>query len=412
MAPTPRVRSLEEPVESFMATSSDKTVQPGLTFEKPSRPPSIRAFNALGKGLRSLGWRRPLCASRVVAKARARTGLSHAGDDYFLEPLDVLVESLEREARLTSTGRGMVRGMLTGAVENRLLIQRYLERYPDAMLEPLSPSLIVVGMPRTGTTLLYALLAKATWARPLLGWESLFPVPRSGAVDRRRARARVVEFLSGRAAPALESIHPFKPSGPEECTWLTINSLMSWAFPMFASVPSYADWLLRASPSLWAKAYADYRLQLQVLQHQRGGQHWVLKSPVHLMTLGPLLDAMPEARIILTERSPRETVPSTCSLFAVMRAIGSDEVDGEALGPEIVDLLAEGMRRADAAISAHDNRALHVAYADLVADPITTVRRICQRFGAPIDEVAERAMARALTHDLQSLTPVRLAGKA
>ncbi|MGB5830832.1 MAG: sulfotransferase [Thiohalocapsa sp.] len=330
----------------------------------------------------------------ILDSACRRTGLSDWGDERFLTPLDILVKALESEAQLNPCGRALMRALLTVCVENRLRLRRYVAKHPDALGNPLAPCLIVVGMPRTGTTLLYNLLAQDQAARPLLGWESLSPAPNAGnaRVDWRPLKAHAVDMMMSYAADDLRHIHPFSVKAPEECTWLMANTLASWAFSLFAYVPSYEEWLWGLGDTAWVDVYREYRMQLLVLQHQRPGVHWVLKSPVHLMSLGPLLETIESARVVLTERDPVETVPSTCSLFAVMRAISSDQVDRHLLGSDVVKRLSEGMRRADAALTAQPRRLTKIQFRDLVTDPNGAVRSVYDHFGMDLPADAQAAM--------------------
>ncbi len=373
-------------------TDSPRTTSEAWTFAKPARPPGLRLFNWLGAGARRLGWRHRLDADEILEKVRRRTGLVDWGDEYFLEPLRILVQSLEQEAALNSFGRVMLRGMLSTCVGNRLRVRDYLRQHPDARETAAAGPLIVVGMPRTGTTLLYNLLAQDPAARPLLGWESLWPAPWPSDPQRRERLARAAQKGLGRLAPELQHIHPFHVDEPEECTWLMTNTLVSPAFPMFGHVPSYEEWLWGLKPADWTKPYEDYLAQLQVLQHQRAGHHWVLKSPVHFMSLDPLLATVPGARVVLTDRDPREVVPSACSLFAVLRGIGSDSVDRRSLGRDMVEHLSQGLRRAEAVRADNPERVLKVQFRDLVKDQVGTVQRIYAHFGLAFEPQVESAI--------------------
>jgi hypothetical protein len=172
------------------------------------------------------------------------------------------------------------------------------------------------------------------------------------------------------------------------------NTFVSPIYAMFGRLPDYEDWLWALDDSVWARAYRDYADQLLILQHQRDGGHWVLKSPVHFMSLQPLLDTLPNARVVVTDRDPKQVVPSACSLFAVFRGISSDAVDPQTLGPEMLDTLARGYERVETARAAHPDRLMKVWFRDLVKDNLGTVRRIYDRFGLSLDAGTQRAIER------------------
>jgi hypothetical protein len=177
------------------------------------------------------------------------------------------------------------------------------------------------------------------------------------------------------------------------------NTFVSPVFSMMGYIPSYTSWLWDVDESVWDRAYRDYRIQLSVLQHQRGGGHWVLKSPVHFISLGPLLRALPDARIVVTRRDPREVVPSACSLFAVFRAIGAERVDPMSLGAEILADLSRGLRRMDQVSAANPDRVCSVEYRDVVVDKVGAVRRIHEHFGLPFDRDIEARIGRWVARD-------------
>jgi len=382
-----------------MSRGTSGSTQNAWTFERPTPPPGIRIFNWLGELGCRLGWRRPLSVERILEGAEKRTGLTDFGNQDFLEPLEILVRAFEEEAGLTAFGRRFIGHLLTGRVATRLILREYIRRHPETLEAPLAPPLIVVGMPRTGTTLLFNLLARDSETRPLLGWESLFPAPLNTAPnikeDTRLKKSRMMGKGLPRLAPGLEHIHPFHPDGPEECTWLMATTLVSPVFSMLGRIPSYDDWLWGLEPAAWTRPYREYVEQLLVLQHQTGDtRRWVLKSPVHYMSLGPLLETIPHARVVLTDRDPRQVVPSTCSLFAVLRGTAAKSVDCTSLGPDMVRRLADGLGRSAAARRAYPDRVMKIEFPDLVKDKIASIGRIYDYFGLNLTSEAETAMQR------------------
>lgn len=373
-----------------------------LTFDGSGPRAPVQVANWVLARSRQFGWSSELSYPRIRDDAQRRTGLKDWGEEDVVEPLGRLVDAFDREAGLTPFGRLFVREILTECAQNRLRVREYVRVHPEVRDAPLLPALIVVGMPRTGTTLLYNLLCQDASARPLLGWESLQPAsPRSGPswINRRRLKAQWISRSANWLAPSLRWVHPFTVDGPEECTWLMTNTFVSPVFSMMGHIPSYTSWLWGVHESVWDRAYRDYRIQLSVLQHQRGGGHWVLKSPVHFISLGPLLRALPDSRIVVTRRDPREVVPSACSLFAVFRAIGAERVDPFSLGAEILGDLARGLQRMDRVAAANPDRVCSVEYRDVVSDKVGAVRGIHEHFGLPFAPDMEARIGRWVARD-------------
>lgn len=362
------------------------------TFQHPHRTLGMRAINAIGRQIRRWGWGARLSPRRILDAACWWTKLSDWGDDRFHEPLRVLLESLESEAQLTSLGRLLVGLSCVRYTANRLLTRHFLQIHPEVLAEPLSRPVFVVGLPRTGTTLLHHLLCQDAGVRPLHLWESLQPAPdvrvRFGKPDRRPQRARrFVGVMNRWAAPQLRVVHPLKHHGPEECTHLLLNTFVSPAFFLFGNCPSYLQWLRECGPERLTWCYEQYRLYLQILQWQGPRGRWVLKSPAHAFGLQALVDLFPDACIIRTHRDMNEVIPSACSLFAISHGILSDEVDCRRLGPEVARLFAEYLLdTAQQVRNLQPNRVIDVHYRSLISDPFGTVRAIRTRFGFEGDE--------------------------
>ena len=337
----------------------------------------------------------------ILDVACRRTGLTDWGDERFLEPMRVLLASLEDEARLNSLGRLFLRLNFCHFICNRLWVQQYLKDHPEALAEPVPRPLFVVGLPRTGTTLLHNLLCQDPTRRAPLFWEVLQPAPAPGRRDRRRQMARrLVRFLDRWEAPQLKTVHALDADSPEECTCLFFNTFVNPAFFLFGDVPGYIAWLRGRGRELLPWAYEEYRTYLQVLQHQGRRAAWVLKSPVHAFALDALLQVFPDACVVQTHRDMNEVLPSACSLFAIMQGLYSDDVDGRRLGPTVAESLrmhldsyAEKARELDV------SRVLDMSYRSLVTDPAGTVRTIYHHFGLEMGEAMEQGMHRWLVEN-------------
>jgi hypothetical protein len=376
------------------------------TFERPYRGPGVRLVNAIAGLLAKLGHApRPLDAGRILERAARRARLRGAADPPGVrEPLERLVEAFHREAGFHPAGRLLARVALEHFAGNRLRLDALLASQPTIAAAPLRPALIVVGLPRTGTTLLYNLLALDPRARALAAWESFFPVPRrprGGTADRRRRTRWLVRAIH-RTAPGVQEIHPLDAEGPEEDTWLLAHTFVTNTFSLMGRIPSYDDWLESLDGAALARSYGAYRQQLLWLQSESwpaetaGPSFWLLKSPAHLATLGGLLATVPEARIIQTHRDPATAMASTCSLFAVTRSIYSHEVDPLALGPEVAGRFAAHARRAAAARRTFPGQVHDLAFDRLVADPVEEVAGIYRAFDLDFPAATRERMERWL----------------
>ena len=353
----------------------------------------------------------PLDRDALIGEALARQGRADEGigalcapgpgtGDDFLEGLDIALASLEDEAALHLLGRWMTRRFLLRLLEVRLQICDWVRSDPGVRDEQIIEPLFVVGAPRTGTTVLHALLSADHRHRVPLGWEFLRPVPPPQAEthdsDPRIALAdaelRGPQLVTG----GLDAIHAYAGRMNKECL-----SAMSFAFrgEEFISrynTPSYIDWLQSCDMT---PAYEMHRLVLQILQRKMPTEKWVLKSPVHLHNLPVLLDTYPDAQLVITHRDPLAILGSVTSLIATLRWAHSDDVDTRIIGQYhadlyhrdldgLVDLVANGVLPGD--------RVAHGSFTDFNADGVAVVARIYNELGIELPQDVREQMTAAL----------------
>jgi hypothetical protein len=364
------------------------------TFSKPYRPLPVAALNAVGRAAPRI----PLSADRLLAAARRRTGLTELDGDLAVEGLRVLVGALDREAGLTPFGRVLVGRILQADLERRLRVVDAVRRSPRIGGQVITRPLFILGLPRTGTTLLFNLLAQNPRARPLLGWEAVYPLPPRRGVGRREdprlTRFRLLLRGLDYIAPDFKRAHEVSPEGPEECVPLLNRTLVSWGYAVFFRVPSYERWLDSLDRWAFVEAYRFHRAQLQLLQAQQGGGHWLLKSPAHLLALDALVEVYPDADIVVTHRDLARVAPSTCSFAAIERGITSDRVDPILVGEDVARLAGRAITQLfEARAHVPAERIADVRYHDLMKDPIGAVRGVHDHLGLALPSDTEARMA-------------------
>ena len=365
------------------------------------RPPAaVRAINAVGGVAGRLGLAPSLDAQTLLDAAAKSTGLTDFGDDTFREGLSVLVASLDGEARLTTIGRVAARRRIIGLLETRLRLIDHRRHHPEVASAPITRPIFVLGLPRTGPTVLYGMLAADPAMRSPTSWEVArpFPPPRGEDRDADPRIAQTEKEFDGfrRIAPGLDLIHPIGARLPQECLALQAPEFASYEFPTTFPVPSYWAWLRRQD---LRNAYEFERCFLQHLQSGYGGDHWLLKTPAHLMWLDSLLAVFDDALLVHTHRDPATVLASVSSLMTAFRSAMSGGVDPHAVGREQLDAWAWGLQRAtEVRDRLPADRVVDVQYEDTVSDPIGTVRRVYGHFGLPMSDVVE-AGVHAYLHD-------------
>lgn len=366
------------------------------SYERPYRPTALRLGHGLARALRLHGLP-SLDPDRLVARARRSEGLHDLGAPD-LEPLRVLVRSIEAEAHLHPLGRVATAGRLIQTLRNRLRAVAEFERDPSILARPLTAPIVITGLQRTGTTLLHRLLASDPRLRALRSWEALNPAAHrgaaSGAADPRRTQAARAEAGLKWLSPDFFAVHPVEASAPEEEVLLLDHSFLSTVPEATLRVPTYSRWLEQQDQT---PAYSMLRRLLQLLTAQEGPDRWVLKTPHHLEWLDTLWTVFPDAIVVMTHRDPVVTVGSFCSMVAHGRGVMSDVVDPKEIGR---DWLAKVGRMMDRALAARDARGgrnvIDVQYDDLMRDPLGEVARIRAAASLARDPAAEAAVAASL----------------
>lgn len=374
------------------------TTIPATQTVLPQPPRPVRMLNAVGWCTGDFGPLGRLDAEELVRDARRRTGLSDLGPDTDAG-YQQLVASLDSEAHLAPLGRVVLGRMLRSFLAQRLQVVEAHRRRPDLTATPVHRPLFVVGLSRTGTTLLYNLLAQAEGARALLGYEASNPIPpvlRGGRRDTRPLRFGL--FLRGlnAMAPELPRIHEVVNDGPEEDLHLLGRSLSSFVSLQMVDVPSYERWLWEQHPDTFTPAYELHRMQLQTLQADGRPGYWVLKCGAHLNTLESLLRVYPDAAIVQTHREPAKVLGSLSSMVALNHRLLAGGYAAQTVGPNVLKRTMRTLERVEHRRAVGEARILDVRYGEVLSDPLGVVRRIHQHFGYPHTADSEQRMRRWL----------------
>lgn len=353
----------------------------------------------------------------LTAEARRRTGLWNYGDTWFLEPLAVLLASMRDEAELNDMGRAIYGERLITGLVNRLRIRAFLDRHPEVADVPVNVAAVIVGLGRSGSTLLHRLMAEAEEATAVQWWETLNPVPLDGEVagrpEERRAIAREAVEAMLAASPDLLSIHPLDPFAADEEVMLLEQSFVSSAPESFMHVPAYAKWLQAADQT---QAYRELRETLQLLAWQssdRAGKSWILKSPHHLTALDAIISVFPDAKIVMPHRDPVATVVSWCSLVAALSAPNSDRIDLDRIGAHWSRRIRDNLERFIRARDYHEAaRFVDISYDSLASAPVATAVAALEAVGVEISHETTERLARWMRVNDRSQRPAHRYGAA
>lgn len=371
-------------------------------WRAPEQPPWLAALNAEGEHF-DLAAVAPLDASSLIDSACLRTGMSDFGDDDWREPFSLLCRDLEGPARLTLMGRLMARSDLSIWLENRLRITDLLARHPEILEQEIVRPTFIVGLPRSGTSILFEVLAQDPASRVPETWEAMFPCAgrdADGTGDPTViARAHGLVTQWNRVVPEFATLHEMGAHIPAECGLIMANSFISDHIASLFQAPAYGAFYAGAD---MRPAYAYHRKILQILQWRHERVPWLLKAPAHQNHLDVLLETYPDARIIQTHRDPLKCMASTTSLMGCLFAMRTDQpfdsdtfediMMGEATARRLEHVMDQRARGIVPEANVCDSR-----YPDLLDDPMGCVEKIYSHFDRDLSDEARERMGAYLT---------------
>lgn len=333
-------------------------------------------------------------ADALVDAAIAETGLDDFGEGAWRDGLDVFCDALNGEANLNATGVAIHEGRFLHLLRQRLGVVDWCRRNADIDDQEIRHPVIIVGLPRTGTTALAHLLAADPDSRALRTWEASTPTPPPEAAtentDPRIAATQAGIDMSHQLMPELPRLYFATATSPSEALDLLGMSFRAFQWEGQARVPSYEEWMLDCDMT---DAYRFQRRVHQLLQWRCPPTRWTWKNPPDLFWLPELRSAFPDATFIWTHRDPAAALASVASLVTVVRSFGTDDVDRVELGRRQFELWAKGVDRGLAARERLGDDAFIDVWVDgLTRDPIATIAAVYDQLGWPLTDQAERAM--------------------
>ena len=345
----------------------------------------------------------------LLQLARQRTGLADFGDCWFFEPMDRFIEAANAEGRLTEAGFQAQTEMIVRGLSNRLRMVEDIRLHPEILDERIDVAAIILGLPRTGSTIFHRLLASAPGMTALrwLEGQNFAPLPgeKRGEIHERQAYARAL--LDGwlQLSPELISIHPLDPDSPDEEVMLLGQMFVSTMVEAMTFVPSFSRWLDEYDQS---RGHEDLKTILRYLQWQdpsRRGKRWILKSPTNLPYAEVAARAFPDALLIMTHRDPLEVVPSYVSLQAAIYKMSASIPDHD-VGAFWFPRLVQWMHRFEQArASIGDDRIIDIDYRAVLKDPIGQATRVLNRIGIDTDESTEQGLEEFLAGNRREQRP-------
>jgi hypothetical protein len=332
----------------------------------------------------------------ALALAQERTGLTGLDSASWREGLAVVLDDLDHPS-VTAQGRALVVERSVDALARRLQVHDYVQSHPEIRDETIERPLVVLGMPRTGTTVASYLLAQDPARRSLLHWEAIHPVP-PATTETLRTDPRCLAILEAQQARAkmmeearIPVPHWEDADGPTECMFVHDSDFKALVWDSFTPTTRYAEWLLREADL--TSTYEYYARVLQVLQSTAPGT-WSLKMPSHSVHVETLVATFPDVRMVWAHRDPFQATGSLCKLLSMPAGmVLGESVDKELIGRNAAMQMREHVIRPLRLREriGHD-RFFDLHYAETMTDPIGQMRRLYEWAGDPITPDVEQRM--------------------
>ena len=334
----------------------------------------------------------------VTAKAHAMTSVVDPTPHLFTDNLELLVGSINEEARLNEQGTAACTWLLASALHKRIEVSHWWESDARIRERAVERPVFLTGLPRSGTTYFQYLFDREPTMRMMRTWEgdSPCPPPANDPASAAKRRARCVDQHEQRRAQdggASDSFHLSDPDGPQECVMIMDQTFGNAGHYWPLRVPSYFERVLDTIDLVGC--YAHHKRVLQTLQWQAPPTRWALKWPCHLLALDEILQVYPDAALVVTHRDPVEVLASNCSYAAFLRRRFSDDVDLHELGQQMKTLVGRHIRAlADFDASRADDVPIaHVDYTHVVADPEDAMVQVYQSLDLELTPSVRQSIA-------------------
>lgn len=365
-----------------------------------TRPDWVRRLNAMGEAVADPRHLVRLDADELLETATRSLGLEDFGPDSWRAAYALLLQAIESETHLHTLGRLMTREEILRCLRTRLLLAETRAEHPEIAEERIEAPLVICGPARSGTTILFELLAEHPRLRAPLAWEALHPVPFAGADGagsgsaHRAALAECEQEFWEDVQPEFAAIHELRATLPVECVTIMAPEFDVGHWAVALDTSTFALHRAADDPE---PAYRFHESVLQALQYRRPTRRWVLKTPNHLGRLKTLFTVYPGARVIFTHRDPVKTIPSTVSTVAMTRWLRTDHVKLDELA-FVIDFAFQGMLKD--ALDARKSGTIpgaqiaDVHFTELMRDPVGAIGRAFSKLDLEFDAAfAERITA-------------------
>jgi len=308
------------------------------------------------------------------------TRLTDWGETEFLVPLSRLIESFIEQYRQDQKKGIQFQSTIKALLANRLFIQDTLKKHPEIEATLISRPIFVIGLARTGSTLLHRLISEDENCRILLYWEMLYPFTSTHmGLNNPKTSIEIANMRLKEMYNSIPNLHHFHETGaelPEECMMLLRHTFCSMSIVSEWQLSDFGRWFIEQDLT---PSYRYYKKLLQILMWHQPKQFMALKCPSHLINLNAILNVFPDANFVWVHRHPNEAIPS---FFSLLSAFWRNQISDSSFKDLVIEY---SVQSAETGMNMQEkipgNQFINISYKQLVKHPVDTVREIYTKFG-------------------------------
>lgn len=328
---------------------------------------------------------------------RTETGSDDFGPSDYLAGLKTLLQSMDYDPKFSEQGRRAAWGQVIGALKGRVHAYASMKANPGFDAQPIVAPVVITGVPRTGTTALFRLMAVDPRFQGLQTWLLDNPMPRPpidswSSYPEFQKTMQVIEARYA-AAPQKRAAHHVAAEEVHEDCMLLWQSFTSNLWCSGWSAPSHDAWWQCQSE---APAYEHFRRCTALIGSNEPDKRWLLKNPGHIANLDLLFAVFPDARVIQTHRDPAKAVPSLVSLLMQLHPLMEDrpaDQRAQLMLRREVAKWSDAVRKCERVRQDYPNQVLDVVHADFHANPMQVLERIYDFIGFDIPDETRAGFA-------------------
>ena len=325
------------------------------------------------------------------------------GEEDYIEPLEILIHSINKHNNFNLFGRIALNHQLRSRLKMRAKLTALYDK--NTFIEPAEP-VFVIGLPRSGTSLLFNLLSQDKAHRSPQYWEimHLLPIPKNEKrIQKRKLHTNIELKLAKTIIPKLKAIHTITAETPEECQQIATMNVKSFVYMCMADVPEYVEYLKSTS---FDSVFKWHKKFYQALELNGKPTRWLLKDPSHIGHIPQILKEYPNAKFIHIHRDPAESVASFCSLTKSVRLAFSKKIDTDGIGKTVIDFwnhnLIKGMEDRK---SLSSDQIVDIQYSEFVKNPLDHIKNTYQQLNFDMNIQTENKIQKYLEQDKNILKP-------